>query len=217
MSGTYFPSTPPGWRRSRAGRWVRSRPMSPTSRRTGPLSRWSSRGHRKHASLFSRRRGRRERVHQAARHASWWIGILFAAGSVCFLFAPMPWFCGWSALPLTARVLRRFAAVHLGCCPAVVRDDQCRLWAGHACRAVQGGDLRAPSYRLVEQRCAARRDGVLQLDHVPGSANQRRVVSRTTSSCGGQTRSARSASLSPAISPTSRCRDACGRAPWPDA
>jgi hypothetical protein len=28
----------------------------------------------------------------AARHASWWIGMLFAAGSICFLVAPMPWF-----------------------------------------------------------------------------------------------------------------------------
>ena len=29
---------------------------------------------------------------EAARHASWWIGILFAAASLCFLVAPMPWF-----------------------------------------------------------------------------------------------------------------------------
>ena len=48
--------------------------------------------HRKHASLLSRVRGRRERLHRAARHASWWIGILFAVGSICFMVAPMPWF-----------------------------------------------------------------------------------------------------------------------------
>jgi len=42
--------------------------------------------------LLSGVRRRRERLHQAARHASWWIGILFAAGSTCFLVAPMPWF-----------------------------------------------------------------------------------------------------------------------------
>ncbi len=91
MSGTSFPSTPPGW--------------TPVARRSvGPFTThvtyeqadgttvlWSSRGHRKHASLLSRRRGRRERVLQAARHASWWIGILFVAGSACFLVAPMPW------------------------------------------------------------------------------------------------------------------------------
>ncbi|HET6686376.1 MAG TPA: hypothetical protein VFH02_07620 [Jiangellaceae bacterium] len=58
----------------------------------GTTVQWSSRAHRKHASLLSGVRRRRERLHQAARHASWWIGILFAAGSTCFLVAPMPWF-----------------------------------------------------------------------------------------------------------------------------
>ncbi|HEX6579200.1 MAG TPA: hypothetical protein VF082_12620 [Jiangellaceae bacterium] len=58
----------------------------------GTTVEWSSRAHRKHASLLSGVRRRRERVHQAARHASWWIGILFAAGSICFLVGPMPWF-----------------------------------------------------------------------------------------------------------------------------
>ena len=91
MSGTY-PSTPPGWTA------VESRSIGPFTthvtfqQEDGTTVAWSSRSHRKHASLLSRVRGRRERVHQAARHASWWIGVLFAAGSLCFLVAPMPWF-----------------------------------------------------------------------------------------------------------------------------
>ncbi|HEX2361271.1 MAG TPA: hypothetical protein VHI11_04280 [Jiangellaceae bacterium] len=92
MSGTTYPSTPPGWTP------VESRSIGPFTthvtfqQEDGTTVAWSSRSHRKHASLLSRVRGRRERLHRAARHASWWIGILFAAGSVCFLVAPMPWF-----------------------------------------------------------------------------------------------------------------------------
>jgi hypothetical protein len=92
VTGGSYPNTPTGW--------------SPVARRSiGPFTThvsyrltdgtvvdWSSRAHRKHASLISRVRRRREHVQQAARHASWWIGILFAAGSSCFLIAPMPWF-----------------------------------------------------------------------------------------------------------------------------
>ena len=92
MSGTTYPSTPPGWTP------VKSRSIGPFTthvtfrREDGTTVEWSSRSHRKHASLLSRVRRRRERVREAARHASWWIGILFAAGSVCFLVAPIPWF-----------------------------------------------------------------------------------------------------------------------------
>ena len=92
MSSTTYPSTPSGWTP------VESRSIGPftthvTYQRTdGATVEWSSRSHRKHASLLSRVRRRGERIHLAARHASWWIGILFAAGSTCFLIAPMPWF-----------------------------------------------------------------------------------------------------------------------------
>ncbi len=92
MSGTTYPNNPPGWTP------VASRSIGPFTthvtfqQEDGSTVAWSSRSHRKHASLLSRVRRRRERVHRAARHASWWIGILFAAGSVCFLVAPMPWF-----------------------------------------------------------------------------------------------------------------------------
>jgi hypothetical protein len=92
MPGGSYPNTPAGW--TPVGR----RSIGPfTTHITyqqldGSVVSWSSRGHRKHASLLSRVRRRREHVHEAARHASWWIGILFAAGSVCFLVAPIPWF-----------------------------------------------------------------------------------------------------------------------------
>jgi hypothetical protein len=92
MSGTTYPSAPRGWKP------VESKSIGPFTthvtfqREDGSTVTWSSRSHRKHASRLSRVLRRRERVHEAAQHASWWIGILFAAGSLCFLVAPMPWF-----------------------------------------------------------------------------------------------------------------------------
>ena len=56
----------------------------------GSTVEWSSRSHRKHASRPSP--ARRELALWAPRHASWWIAILFAAGSACFLVAPFPGF-----------------------------------------------------------------------------------------------------------------------------
>jgi hypothetical protein len=52
---------------------------------------WSSRFHRKHFSLLSRADGRGSRWWAPGR-ASWWIGVLFAIGSVCFLLGPLPGF-----------------------------------------------------------------------------------------------------------------------------
>ena len=53
---------------------------------------WSSRAHRKHASLLSRASPRQRSVWWAPRRASWWIGVLFAIGAGCFLVAPFPGF-----------------------------------------------------------------------------------------------------------------------------
>jgi hypothetical protein len=53
---------------------------------------WSSRAHRKHASRLSRVSPGHERVWWAPERASWWIGVLFAVGSSCFLIAPFPGF-----------------------------------------------------------------------------------------------------------------------------
>jgi hypothetical protein len=55
----------------------------------GELSEWSSRLQRKRASLLSRAHAR-DRVWWAPHRASWWIGVLFAIGSACFLVGPFP-------------------------------------------------------------------------------------------------------------------------------
>jgi hypothetical protein len=57
----------------------------------GQVVEWSSRRHRKHASLVSRSR-RHPAVWWAPRRASWWIGVLFAIGAACFLVGPFPGF-----------------------------------------------------------------------------------------------------------------------------
>ena len=50
---------------------------------------WGSRHHRKHRSRLSRPAAG-EGVWWAPRRASWWIGVLFAIGSACFLVGPLP-------------------------------------------------------------------------------------------------------------------------------
>jgi hypothetical protein len=85
-----YPETPAGWtpvaRRS-AGPFT----THVTFRRPdGRTSEWSSRSHRKHASLLSRASPRHGPVWWAPRRASWWIGVLFAIGAGCFLIAPFP-------------------------------------------------------------------------------------------------------------------------------
>ena len=52
---------------------------------------WSSRFQRKHASLLSRADDRGSKW-WAPHRASWWIGVLFAIGSVCFMVGPFPGF-----------------------------------------------------------------------------------------------------------------------------
>jgi hypothetical protein len=85
-----YPETPAGWTR------VARRSAGPfithvTFRRPdGRTSEWSSRFHRKHASLLSRASPHHEPVWWAPRRASWWIGVLFAIGAGCFLIAPFP-------------------------------------------------------------------------------------------------------------------------------
>lgn len=89
---TDYPARPQGW--SAVGR----RSVGPFTvgmsyrRPDGRLVEWSSRAHRKHASRLSRLRGKHEGVLWAPSRASWWIGVLFAIGSLCFLTAPLPAF-----------------------------------------------------------------------------------------------------------------------------
>jgi hypothetical protein len=91
MDAPAYPSTPTGWTT------VTRRSIGPFTthvtyqRSDGSTVEWSSRAHRKRASRLSRAR-RRELVHWAPQRASWWIAVLFAAGSTCFLIAPFPAF-----------------------------------------------------------------------------------------------------------------------------
>ena len=86
-----YPRTPDGWAvvsRREAGPFT----TRVVYRRTdGSTAIWESRFQRKHSSQLSRVEaadGRRT----SARPASWWIGVLFAIGSVCFIVAPFPGF-----------------------------------------------------------------------------------------------------------------------------
>ena len=87
-----YPEAPEGWTP------VARRAVGPftthlTFRRPdGSTSEWSSRAHRKHASRLSRVAAGHERVWWAPERVSWWIGVLFAVGSSCFLIAPFPGF-----------------------------------------------------------------------------------------------------------------------------
>lgn len=84
-----YPDAPPGWTA------VRRRKVGPftthvTFRRAdGGTTEWHSRAHRKRASLLSRS-GRSG--WWAPAQASFWIGVLFAVGSACFVVAPFPGF-----------------------------------------------------------------------------------------------------------------------------
>jgi len=91
VNATAYPTTPTGWttvERHSIGPFVTHVTYQHPD---GGTVEWSSRSHRKHASRLSRVR-RRELVHWAPHRASWWIAVLFAAGSTCFLIAPIPAF-----------------------------------------------------------------------------------------------------------------------------
>jgi hypothetical protein len=86
-----YPDTPSGWAH------LTRRSIGPFTTHVvfrtagGETLEWSSRFHRKHASLLSRVR-REEHVWWAPHRASWWIGVLFAVGSICFFIGPFPGF-----------------------------------------------------------------------------------------------------------------------------
>ncbi len=82
-----YPETPPGWTA------VERTAVGPFTTHVlfrhpdGSLRAWSSRHHRKH-----RPGSERDGIWWAPRRASWWIAILFAIGSTCFLVGPFPGF-----------------------------------------------------------------------------------------------------------------------------
>ena len=83
-----YPRTPEGWT------LVERRAVGPFTTRVeyrdaaGERRVWSSRFQRKHASLLSRADDRGSRW-WAPHRASWWIGVLFAIGSVFFTWAAL--------------------------------------------------------------------------------------------------------------------------------
>jgi hypothetical protein len=85
-----YPAAPPQWKvaaRRKVGpfvthvRWARP---------DGAEVAWSSRAQRKRSSRISR--PEHGGVWWAPRRAGWWIGVLFAVGSTCFLVGPFPGF-----------------------------------------------------------------------------------------------------------------------------
>ena len=89
-----YPQAPPGWtavHRRRVGPFVTHVLFR---REDGSTTEWRSRAHRKGgASLISRHGG--SAWWWAPRRASWWIGVLFAIGSACFVVGPIPAFLHW--------------------------------------------------------------------------------------------------------------------------
>ena len=86
-----YPGTPQGWTvvdRDATGPFTTHVAYR---RPDGEIVQWSSRFARKHASGLSRATRPRRRW-WAPGHASWWIGVLFAIGSVCFFLGPFPGF-----------------------------------------------------------------------------------------------------------------------------
>src|SRR3954454_188445 len=96
-----YPQTPPGWTavaRRRVGPFI----THVTYRRAdGGTTEWRSRAHRKRASLLSRS-GRSGWWGPA--QASFWIGVLFAVGSACFVVAPFPGFVSLAGAAADAAV-----------------------------------------------------------------------------------------------------------------
>ena len=84
-----YPRTPDGW--SVTDRTAVGPFTTRVEYRTGDgeTAIWDSRFHRKHASRLSRGGGA---TWFAPHRASWWIGVLFAIGSLCFVLGPMPGF-----------------------------------------------------------------------------------------------------------------------------
>jgi len=100
----------------------------------------SRRWHRKHDSRLSRMRPAGERMLWAPHRASWWIAVLFALGSVCFLVAPLPAFLTWAGPPTVAGTffvgsVFFTAAAALQWLEAVNADDESREAAAGSWRA----------------------------------------------------------------------------------
>lgn len=87
-----YPQVPTGWsvvERRTAGPFTTALTCAHPDGRTVV---WSSRSHRKHVSRSAGRRTGQDRMLWAPHREWWWIALLFATGSTCFLVAPLPGF-----------------------------------------------------------------------------------------------------------------------------
>ncbi len=125
------------------------------------------------APTASTRRGSRgpsaSGVWWAPRRASWWIGVLFAIGSTCFLVGPFPGFeqlvgSGADGMVFFVGSIFFTSAAALQWLETINADPGPALRRGSAARA----HVRAAPHRLVEQRRPARRHRLLQL-HAPST------------------------------------------------
>ena len=101
---------------------------------------------------------------------TWWIASLFALGSVCFLVAPFPGFVQHFGSGVDGMVYFVGSIFFTAAADAAVRRDvqQRSRAAGRRPAAVSARRVPAPAPGVVGERRAARRDGVLQHQHVPG-------------------------------------------------
>jgi len=85
-----YPQTPPGWTVTASRSVGPFRTHIRWTTPSGTTVEWSSRHHRKSRSRLSP--PGRSKLWWAPRRVSWWIGVLFAIGSACFLVGPFPGF-----------------------------------------------------------------------------------------------------------------------------
>ena len=95
MSG--YLNVPEGWERLRSsgpGRFVTAEVVRAPD---GTEVRWRSRAHRKSQPIETSASGARERVWWRPHKRSWWMSVLFAVGSTCFLVAALA--AQWASTP----------------------------------------------------------------------------------------------------------------------
>ena len=166
-------SLPAGWARTDAaglGPFVtRERFQGPD----GTVVEWNSRDHRKRAGRLDAGRGS---TWWAPTAVGWWIGVLFAIGSVCFAVGAAPGYVDW--VGTDADAITFFVGSIFFTSAAYLQFVQ-TVNAPHALtsgsqRPLPLLDVGTGTHRLVRERRAARRHGLLQRDDARGDRHQPR-------------------------------------------
>ena len=148
-------------------------------------------------------RRRDDRAPGAPPRSWWWMVTLFAAGSTCFLVAPLPVFLQ-AVGPQVDAVVFLLGSILFTAAASLQWLETAR----HG-RTDGGGPMRSGS-RIGSTGGAAPSSSSAPCSSTPRrSTRSPRPSARrpTTASCGGRTRSARCASWSPAPSPTRTCQE----------